>query len=227
MEGENQLYQKNDTGDFVEFTPPSFQETIPEDLREHESLKEITDVGALTKNYVDLFSSQPTRPENPNAYEVTIPEGFPIIEEDLTAFKQGAYEAGLTQDQFKAVMGHYVERETRLAESYKADILKHREEAEKQLKMEYGDAYEAKTQKASNFLLALGEKLGGENVDAFRKWLDDTKFGDDPMVIRLLSAASELISEDALIKGDNRTPNNERPIGSDGKARLRFESMGE
>ncbi|NIS52203.1 MAG: hypothetical protein GWN94_14000, partial [Phycisphaerae bacterium] len=213
MDGEQILYSKNDTGEFEEYTPPSFQESIPEDLREHESLKEITDVGSLTKNYVDLYSSQPQRPENPGAYEIAVPEEMPIVEEDLNAFKEAAYETGLTQEQFKGVMNHYLDREKRLADQYRADIERHREESLKQLKMEYGDAYEEKAKSASNFLIALGDRLGGNNVDAFRKWLDDTKFGDDPMVIRLLATAAELISEDAFIKGDRRQPEGERPMG--------------
>lgn len=227
MDGEQVLYSKNDTGEFEEYTPPSFQESIPEDLREHESLKEITDLGTLTKSYIDLHSAQPLRPENPSAYEIAVPEGFPIIEEDLNAFKEAAYETGLTQEQFKGVMNHYLEREKRLADQYRADIEKHREESLKQLKMEYGDAYEAKAKSASDFLLALSEKLGGDKVDAFRKWLDDTKFGDDPMVIRLLATAAELISEDAFIQGDKRLPEGQRPMGQDGKPRLKFNSMGD
>jgi len=228
MEGEATLFtQDPDTNEYVAYTPPSFQESIPENLREHESLKEIADLGQLAEKHVELFSAQPQRPESPEAYAFGIPEGFPIVEADLNAFKKGAYESGLTQEQFKAVMGHYIERETRLAEQYKADIEAHREESMNQLKMEFGDSAEEKIQKASQFLVGLGEKLGGDNVEKVRAWLDDTKFGDDPMVIRLLSKAAELISEDLFIKGEHRNDGGERPKGVDGEPRLKFTSMGD
>lgn len=228
MEGETgTLFTQNDTGEYVAYTPPTFQDQLPEGVREHESLKEIADIGQLAEKHIELYSAQPQRPENPDAYQFDIPDGFPIVEEDLSAFKKGAYEFGLTQEQFKGVLGHYIERESRLAEQYRNDIKAHREESMNQLKMEFGDAAEEKIQKASQFLVSLGEKLGEQNMENFRKWLDDTKFGDDPMVIRLLSKAAEFISEDVFTKGGHRTDEDTRPKSMDGGHRLRFKSMGD
>lgn len=226
--GELELFTKNDTGDLVAYTPPSFQETLPEDLREHESLKEITDTEQLAKAHIDLVSAQqPTRPESADEYAVEIPENFPIVEDDLKLFKQSAHDLNLTQAQFEGVMKAYLEREIRLAEQYKDDIKAHRESAYSELRQEFGDTADEKLKKAGQILSALGDKLGEGMKDKFAKWMDDTKFGDDPMAIRILAAASEFISEDLWATGEHETGEIERPASADGGHRLKFRSMGD
>lgn len=227
MEGEITLFTKNDNDEYVPYTPPSFQESLPENLRENELFKEIADTGQLANKFVELQSSMPQKPEAPEHYTVDVPEGFPLVEEDLNAFKKDAYEMGLTPDQFKGVLGRYFEREKQGIEAYQNDIKKHREESMEALKMEYGDKLDEKVSRAAGFIRAVGEKMGEGKTDEFNKWLDDTKFGDDPMVIRLFALAADLIGEDTLILGNREKESETRPIGQDGKARLRFTSMGD
>ena len=227
MEGESTLFTKNDNDEYVPYTPPAFQEMLPETLRENELFKEIADSGQLAQKYLDLHSAQPQKPQSIDAYAYDVPPDIPIVEEDINDFKKIALEIGLPIDHFKRVMDYYFAREKRLIDNFKADESRHREEAEGELKRLFGDRYEAKVQKANVFLDAIGKNLGEEDYGKFRKWLDDTKFGDDPMVIRLLAKASELISEDTFIKGDQRTKEGERPLGTDGQPRLKYKSMGD
>jgi hypothetical protein len=227
MDGDNTLFTQNDTGEYVPYTPPTFQEAMPENLRDNELFKEIADPGQLAEKYVELHASQPQRPENPESYAVEIPEGFPMVEADLNEFKKNAYELGLTGEQFKGVMGRYIERELKLTEQYRNDIKKHREESMDALKMEFGDQHEDKVNRAAGVIKALGEKMGEGKAEEFNKWLDDTKFGDDPMVIRLFAAAAELISEDLLHTGGSGDGDETRPTTPDGKPRLKFPSMGD
>ena len=227
MEGESTLFTKNDNDEYVPYAPPSFQDSIPETLKGNELFKEIADSGQLAQKYFDLFSAQPQKPQSIEAYEYELPKDIPIVEQDFMEFKKLALDLGLPVDQFKRIMDHYMDREKRLMENFKADELKHREESENELKRLFGDKYEATVKRANVFLDAVGKKLGDENYDEFRKWLDDTKFGDDPMVIRLLAKATELISEDTYISGDSTTQTGERPINADGTPRLRFKSMGD
>jgi DNA-binding transcriptional MerR regulator len=228
MDGEQALFTQNDNGEYVEYTPPAFQELIPETLRDNELFKEIADSGQLAEKYYELHSSQPEKPQSIDAYSYDLPEDFPIIEEDLAAFKNLALELGIPTNNFKKIMDHYVEREKRIADQYNADIDRHRQESEDELKRLFGDRYESKCKSANVFLDAIGKKLGEQDYGKFRKWLDDTKFGDDPMVIRLFAKASELISEDSYITNtEHRTNEGERPKSVDGSPRLRFESMGD
>lgn len=228
MEGESTLFTKNDNDEYVPYTPPAFQESLPEDLRGNELFKEIADSGQLAQKFLELHSAQPTKPQNIDAYSYELPQDFPVIQQDLDEFKKLALEVGMPVEQFKKVMDHYITREKRLADQYNADIEKHREESMTELKKLYGDQFEAKCRSANVFLDAIGRKLGEDGYKNFRSWLDETKFGDDPMVIRLLAKASELISEDSYIdKGGDGTPPKERPKMDDGSPRLTFPSMGD
>jgi hypothetical protein len=227
MEGEQTLFTQNDNGEYEAFTPPTFQESIPETLRENNLFKEITDTGQLAEKFAELHSTLPQRPESPEEYKVEVPEDFPVAENDLNNFKKVAYEHGVTNDQFKALMGYYFDRETARMDQMREDIKSHREESMNALKMEYGDKTEEVINKSARFLRAVGEKMGEGKTDEFVKWLNETKFGDDPMVIRLFSAAAKFIGEDVFIQGDGGENPSERPMGNDGKPRLRFQSMGE
>ncbi len=132
----------------------------------------------------------------------------------------------MTADQFKGVIAAYIAREQRLSDQYKADIEKHKQESMDALKMEYGDNHEATVNKAAEFIRAIGSQMGEGKAEEFSKWLDDTKFGDDPMVIRLFAAAAKLISEDTLHTGEGGEDDG-RPVTDDGKPRLKFKSMGD
>ena len=227
MGDELQLFTQNDNGEYEAYTPPAFRETIPETLRENELFKEIADTGQLAEKFVELHPARPQRPESPEAYQVEVPENSPVVEEDLNAFKKTAYDMGLTAEQFKGLMGHYFERESRRMESMRNDIKTHREESMNALKMEYGDKADEKIGNSAKFLLAIGDRMGEGKKDKFVEWLNETKFGDDPMVIRLFATAAELISEDTLIQGNREQGSDKRPTTPDGKHRLRFESMGD
>jgi hypothetical protein len=227
MEGETQLFTQNDNGEYEAYTPPAFQETIPETLRENVLFKEITDTGQLAEKLVELHGNLPQRPESPEHYKVEVPESFPVVEGDLNNFKKVAYDMGLTAEQFRGLMGHYFEREMTNMDKMREEIKTHREESMNALKMEYGDATDQKISKAAEFIRTIGGKMGEGKSEEFNRWLDDTKFGDDPMVIRLFAAAAELISEDVVIQRGGDDASEKRPIGSDGKHRLRFKSMGE
>lgn len=227
MEGEIQLFTLNDNEEYEAYTPPAFQETIPETLRENELFKEITDAGQLAEKLVEFHSALPQKPENPEAYKVEVPENFPIAENDLNDFKKVAYDMGLTAEQFKGLMGHYFERETGLLDKAREEIKTHREESMNALKMEWGDKADEKINRSGSFIRAIGQKMGEGKMEDFVKWLNDTKFGDDPMVIRLFAAAADLISEDTLMTGNREEGGETRPTTQDGKPRLIYPSMGD
>lgn len=49
------------------------------------------------------------KPEAPESYEFTAPDGFEVSKDDLAGYEQVAREVGLTQEQFSAVTKHGLE----------------------------------------------------------------------------------------------------------------------
>ena len=71
-EGAQTLYTTDDTGNYVEYTapdPPAFHDTLPEDLRGSDHLKDVEDSGQLARFYVDMKSTYLKPPESAEGYE--------------------------------------------------------------------------------------------------------------------------------------------------------------
>jgi hypothetical protein len=225
MEGEQPtLYIKtDDTGEYHEYTPPEpkpFAETLPEDLRESEHLKEIKGADELARYYVDLKSNWIKPPDTADGYEFEKPDGYELDEESFKAIKQTAFENGVNQKQFDALMKFDADRSIKMLESVKSAIESHRTEAEASLKKDWGDNFEKNLEAAKSVLNH--EKLADPQ---FKKFLEDTRFGDNPEVIKFFHKIASAISEDSFIKpgkgGD--IPGQKRT--EDGRPMLNFPSM--
>ena len=89
-EGVQTLYTTDDTGSYVEYTPPeapAFKDTLPEDIRGSEHLGDVEDPAQLARYYVDLKSDYLAAPETPDGYDVEESEGFTPDPDQLTQFK--------------------------------------------------------------------------------------------------------------------------------------------
>lgn len=220
------LFVQDDTGDgYKEYTPPeppSFHETLPEDLRDSEHLKEVEGADKLARYYVDLKSNYLKPPDTADGYEFEKPEGFDLDTEMFSKFKEVALESGINQKQFSEIMDMEVARHTQSQEAMKENIETAQAEAEKALKTEWGDQYEKKLESAKGFLR--NEHVASES---FNKFLEDTRFGDNPEVIRMFAKLADLISEDAFIKpGKGDSPQGPRRDEA-GRPMLSFPSMEE
>lgn len=223
MEGEKTLFTQDDTGNYVEYTPPeppAFIETLPEDLRESEHLKEIKDSSELAKSYVDLKSNQVKPPESADGYSFQKPDGYDVDEDTLKAFKQTAFENGINQKQFEAIIQADASRWQKSLKAIEDSIEANHLEAEKALKAEWGNSYDAKVESAKRVLNH--EKLADAD---FKKFLEDTRFGDNPQVIKFFARIAEAISEDTFLKpGKGAQPEGPR-LNEAGQPMLRFPSM--
>jgi hypothetical protein len=153
----------------------------------------------------------------PENYEFEFPEGFNVDEETLNGFRQTAKEVGITQSQFEKIMGFEIERNQKMAEAMKNDVRSHRQEAEEKLKADWGEGYEKNLETAKRTINVYG------NED-FNSWLEDTKLGDSPQMIRLLNWVGSKLGEDALIDSSKRPPQEgEKDIS--GRPMLSFPSM--
>lgn len=222
-EGTPTLFIQDDTGNYSEYTPPeppAFRESLPEDLRESEHLKEVKDSSELARYYVDLKSNYLKPPDTPDGYDFQKPDDYDVDEDTFKAFKQSAFDNGINQKQFDAIMKTEVTRWQKSLESIKKTIEDNQAEAEKSLKSEWGDNYEKEMEKAKKL-------LNHENLvdEGFKQFLEDTRFGDNPQVIRYFARLANAISEDTFIqpgKGD-RTPG--QKLDEAGRPMLRFPSM--
>jgi len=216
-----QLFIQNDTGEYVEYTPPdppAFKDTLPEDVRDSEYFQGIEDHSQLAKNYVELKQNLPKIPESEDAYEFEFPEEFNAHEQHLNDFKKLALETKLTPEQYQAIMKFEVERETALAQNMKADIEKTQQETEKKLKEDWGNNYEKNLETAKKVMLKFAD-------DEFKQFVRDTRFGDNPQVIKFLAQIGESFSEDVLIGPKTRSNVYHRPKDESGRPMLSFPSM--
>jgi hypothetical protein len=222
-EGAPTLYTTDDTGNYVEYTPPdppAFADTLPEDLQGNEHLSGVEDNSQLARYYVDLKTNYLAPPETPEGYEFEKPDGFVVDDDRLAEFKTVAFNNGVNQQQFSELMNLEVKRQAADRESIVKTINDNQAEAERQLKAELGDKYEKSLAAANAFLNH--EALADDN---FKQFLKDTRFGDNPQVIRFFSKLADLISEDALINPGSGEGREGPEKDEAGRPMLSFPSM--
>ncbi|OEU68400.1 MAG: hypothetical protein BBJ57_02220 [Desulfobacterales bacterium PC51MH44] len=217
------LYVTDDTGNYTEYQPPeppAFRDTLPEDLKVSEHLEGVEDAAGLARYYVDLKSNYLKPPDMADGYEFEMPEGFNVDENAYSEFKNMAFEQGINQKQFSALMGMEAARDASAREMIKNNIENYNTESQKALKAEWGDKYEAKLDSAKRVLSHESFADG-----KFKQFLNDTRFGDNPEVIRFFSKLSDLISEDAFQKPGTGGQVPGQKLGEDGRPMLKFPSM--
>jgi len=219
------LFTMDDTGEnYVPYTPPeppAFVDTLPDDLKGNEHLTEDLDGVQLARYYVDSKSNQPVVPDTAEGYEFEAPEGFEVDENIYNAFKQKAFDNGMSQKQFSDIMTLEVERYNSSVEAINKSIEDRHTAAETELKNEWGAEYDAKIEKANAFLAH--QDLADEN---FNKFLQDTRFGDHPQVVRFFAKLADAISESSFVKtGDGKGAEDDIERTEDGRPMLRFTSM--
>lgn len=214
-------YTMDDTGAYVEAAMPSFHESLPEEIREHESIKDM-DAGSLAQAYIDLKTSQPQIPESPDGYEgPEVPEGLPVDDEAMAGFKSLAHELKLTPDQVKKIIEYdfqraqrYIDADRQETEDAATEIKRNRDAATAALNKEWGSGREAKME----LIAKLKTKFLDE--DTIKEW-DKAGLGDDPKFLKFLAAIGEVMDEDRLILPDERP--GEIPRGPDGRPILRYD----
>jgi len=209
----------NEDGSFAE----GWMETLPEELREDETLKSIPDFTAMTKMLVSgqkmigadkivVPGAESTdedwgevfkklgRPETGEGYELAKPEGIPEgmdwSEDAVVAFKDIAHKTGLLPKQAADLFNWY---NGMMGEAYTANANATQESydgAVTALKKEWGAAYDQKIELAHAAVRAFA---GEEDVKAL-----DEGMGNDPRMIRLFAKIGGAVSESSL-KGVGQT----------------------
>jgi len=199
--------------------PVNFLDSLPEDLRSNPSLQNFTDAGSLAKSYVHArsmigadsigkpqqswtpdqykqFYAETGRPQSANDYSLEF--GMEIAETDYDAFRQAAFDAGLAPGQAQTI-AQYLSNQAQGAFDYNEQSAAQAVDgAVQELKTEYGQAYEQKTQMAYNAATTL---LGKEGLSIFEdvQLEDGRKLGDHPDIVRMFVSLAERIGEDSLL----------------------------
>ena len=220
---EEQVAEVSEAPEAVEVAQSDWRDSIPEEVRGHRSLEHINDIGALAKSYVHAQSmigadkiALPGKsatdddyrqifqklglPETSEGYEIThnIPEGEQPDQGMVDWFASAAHQAGLTQRQAQALANQWNQKAIEGAQADRVDYEAYVGEVERELRSEYGQAY--------NAALNLGNDVIDQFGDAEFLELplaDGTLMGDNPQVIRLLanigSYIAEKVGEDTII----------------------------
>lgn len=222
MTEEATYYQKDNTGQYVAAALPSFADSLPEDIRGHESLKDM-DAAALAKAYVEMKSSQPVIPEKPDGYELPkVPEGLPVDAEAMTGFKTLAHELKLTPAQVQKIIEFDFQRAQKYLAADKSEteaaaqrIQQNRTAAQTELEKEWGVNKEAKME------LVAKVKTRFLSEDVIKKW-NEAGFGDDPSLLKFLADIGSVMDEDRLILPDAKDTR-QIPRTADGRPILRYD----
>ena len=222
-EGAQTLYTTDNTGNYVEYEPPapaSFNETLPEDLRDSEHLQGVDDGATLARYYVDLKKDYLAPPQDSSGYDFEKPDGFLMSDEQLTDMRNVAFESGLNQKQFGELMNFNVSAQKKALEAHTKQINAKHDEAEAELKAEWGANYEKNI--ASAMSLLNHESVADED---FKQFLNDTRFGDNPKVVKFFHKLSGLISEDTFTKPGKGDGGDNLQRDETGRVMLKFPSM--
>jgi hypothetical protein len=211
------LYQQNDTGEYVEYTPPSFSESIPEDIRD--KFEGVEDVGQLAQKYVEVSGQIPTKPESIDAYQIEAPEGMELNEELIGGLKEFAFENGIAPEQIQGLVQWYTGEQEKAGEEFGQMVESERAEAETALKKDWGDDYDKNLDAAKKVVDTFGDK-------DFKTFLNETGLGSEPALVKLFYTISSKISEDSFEAGGGGGEE-EGQRDMSGRLKLSFPSMQE
>jgi len=196
-----------------------WKQSIPEDIRADKSLESIKDVGSLAKSYIHaqkLVGSDKIpipnkyandedwsevydklgRPKTPGEYKYDIPENANVNKKSLESFSDQAHKLGLLPTQANGMVKFYNEMLAQELQDSNSKATATLEKANKELKQEWGQAYDSKMQKARAVALSVIDKefLHSTHLN------DGTKLGDHPTIIKAFAALADKMGEDNIVQ---------------------------
>jgi len=184
-------------------TPAGLFDGLSDDLKGHEAFKGVENIEQLAKAHVDALgklADVPKAPEKADAYDIgdVKTETIGWDETAETSFREAGLAAGLTQDQFKAMIDWAVNRSGEIGKALEAQ----KAEASESLRKDWGQNYDTNMKKVGKVLsLAFGEKAA-EMVTAMG-------IGNLPEAAKQLLEFSGKLSEDLFVDG-NAAPSGDK-----------------
>lgn len=131
------------------------------------------------------------RPKTPDDYklpETDVFKGLQLDEAGAKAFRQEAFDMGLTPKQYEAVMGKWATLAPELVNAGQAETV---ESAVSSLKEVWKDQYDANIKASFSAAVKIGEAAGFTYDEV------DKAIGNNPVAIRMFAALSKEMQEDA------------------------------
>ena len=209
--------------------------SLSEAIRSDKSLENIKDIEGLAKSYVhaqklvgsdkipvpnkyatdkdwDAVYEKLGRPKTADGYKFDLPQDKQVDETSLKEFSNQAHKLGLLPSQAQGVVKFYNDITAKSLQDADSKALAARETSTKELKQEWGQAYDQKLQQANNVV-----------ADVFPQGFMDTnladgsKLGDHPAVIKAFATLAGKMGEDSIVQASGPTyltPNQiEKQIG--------------
>lgn len=198
-------------------TPADWRTTLPEEIRADPSLKDLADVPALAKSFINAqkligtdkipkprddwtedqwrqFYQGIGAPDKPEGYELPkdlkLPDGLAVVPEELDAWRKEFMAAGLTKKQANRILANYFARAGTEFTKAATDRTAATTQAELALKQEFGDQYDANLDIARAAL----KKFGSESL---ANQMVSTGLGSHPDMVRLLLKIGKMTMEDS------------------------------
>jgi hypothetical protein len=130
------------------------------------------------------------RPADANGYELTMGEGVDADDGMVEWFKKTSHDVGLSGPQAQKLMTAYNEMQGGRTQQATDAVAQTRNEAETELKREWGQAYDQRIGYASAVLA----NFEAEDMAELRM-SDGSLLGDNPAVVKLMSKVGQFIAE--------------------------------
>ena len=207
---------ENNTTLTAETVATDWKASLSEEIRADKSLENIKDIEGLAKSYVhaqklvgadkipvpnkfatekdwDAVYQRLGRPEDATGYKYDLPEDQTINQEVLNNFSNQAHKLGLLPGQANGVVKFYNDMQTANLQEQDSVAVAARENSTKELKQEWGQAYDQKINQASNLAKTVGaSELFDTNL------ADGTKLGDHPVMIKAFAELAAKMGEDSI-----------------------------
>ena len=192
--------------------------SLSEEVRSDKSLENIKDIEGLAKSYVhaqkmvgsdkipvpnkyatdkdwDAVYEKLGRPKSADGYKYDLPQDKQVDEASLKEFSSQAHKLGLLPTQAQGMVKFYNEMTAKSIQDADSKALAARETSTKELKQEWGQAFDQKINQAATLAKSVGAtELFDTNL------ADGTKLGDHPVMIKAFAELASKMGEDSIVQ---------------------------
>jgi len=216
-------------------TSTDWKVSLSDDVKADKSLENIKDINALAKSYIhaqkmvgsdkipvpNKYATEDDwnavyeklgRPKTADGYKFDLPQDKQVDEVSLKEFSSQAHKLGLLPGQAQGMVKFYNEITAKSLQDADSKALAARETSTKELKQEWGQAFDQKVLQAATLAKSVGAT---ELLDT--NLADGTKLGDHPVMIKAFAELANKMGEDSIVQASGPTyltPNQiEKQIG--------------
>lgn len=216
-------------------TSTDWKVSLSDDVKADKSLENIKDINALAKSYIhaqkmvgsdkipvpNKYATEDDwnavyeklgRPKTADGYKFDLPQDKQVDEVSLKEFSSQAHKLGLLPNQAQGMVKFYNEITAKSLQDADSKALTARETSTKELKQEWGQAFDQKVSQAATLAKSVGAT---ELLDT--NLADGTKLGDHPVMIKAFAELANKMGEDSIVQASGPTyltPNQiEKQIG--------------